>query len=334
MEDLNDTGTPGQSWEDALKVSVTEQLEAPPAEVEPEQEQERRRGNPYKGPDGKFTSPDKAITRQEAPAAEETPPAEPAKPLWKPSSWKNEELNGWETLPDHIRLAVERREREITQGLESSARERQFARQMQEVAGPYMQQLQSIGVNPVDAYREALQAVSLLSSPDPNVRATMLQRMAQRWNVPLGMGETQQQFQTDPALAATHQELATLRNELTRMRQEQAQREEMALMQTIQTFAKDKPHFEQLRPLMADIMSRDQTGALTLQEAYDQAMERAKSVFAAQEAQRQQEAASRAAEARKAAAVNVSSRPAPAQTAPKAKTWEEGLLNRMDSLSA
>lgn len=334
MEDTDlDTGNPGQSesWEDALEVAVTETIEAPPAEAV-----EKRRGNPYKDESGRFTSADRAKA-EEAPLVEEVPPAE-IKPVWKPSSWKAEELNGWETLPEHARAAVERREREITQGLESSARERQYARQLQEVAAPYMQTLQSIGVSPADAYREALQAVSLLSSPDPNVRAATLLKMAQRWNVQIGQSDPQQQFQADPAMAATHQELAQLRNQMAQLRQEQAQREqqreEAALMQTIQSFAKDKPHFEQLRPLMADLMARDQSGAMTLQEAYDKALDQARSVFAAQEAARQEEAAKRAAEARKAAAVNVSGKPAPAMSAPKAKTWEEGLANRFADLHA
>lgn len=333
MDDLDlDTGNPGQSdsWESALEVSITEHLEAPPAEETPAEE--RRRGNPYKGPDGKFTSPDKAVKVEPAEPVEPETPAEPPKPIWKPSSWKSEELNGWETIPDHIRQAVERREREITQGLESSARERQFARQVQEAAGPYMQQLQSIGVNPVDAYREALQAVSLLSSPDPNVRASMLQRMAQRWNVPLGGEQPQQQFQADPQYAATQAELAQLRNSLAQMQQAQKQREDDALRQTVESFAQSKPHFETLRPVMADLFQRGE--AQTLEEAYDKAFNSVKTLFAAQEQQRQEEAAKKAAEARKAAAVNVQSRPAPAQTAPKAKSWEEGLKNAFDSLSA
>lgn len=330
MEDLDmGTGDAGQSdsWENALEVSVTEHFDAPPAE-EPA---EKKRGNPYRAEDGKFSSkPDEPPPPVEA---AETPPVEPAKPIWKPSSWKSEELNGWETIPDHIRQAVERREREITQGLESSARERQFARQVQEAAGPYMQQLQSIGVNPVDAYREALQAVSLLSSPDPNVRASMIQRMAQRWNVPLGGEQTQQQFQTDPNYSATQAELAQLRNTLAQMQQAQRQREEDSLRQSIQTFAQSRPHFETLRPVMADLMQRGE--ATTLEEAYDKAFGSVKTLFAQQEEQRQAEAAKKAAEARKAAAVNVQSRPAPAQTAPKPKTWEEGLFNKFnDSLAA
>jgi hypothetical protein len=83
---------------------------------------------------------------------------------------------------------------------------------------------------------------------------------------------------------------------------------------------------------MADLFQRGEVQ--TLEEAYDKAFESVKTLFAAQEQQRQEEAAKRAAEARKAAAVNVQSRPAPAQTAPKAKTWEEGLKNHFDSLAA
>lgn len=272
--------------------------------------------------------------------AVETPtePVAPAVQAWKPSSWKQEELDGWDALPAHTRAAIERREAEINKGLQEAAQERQIARTINQIATPYQEQLRQVGTDPIRAFQESLAVFSQLNSGTPETRAAMIRNIAQRYGVPLAEQVGAEKQAIDPALSATQQQLAALERQMQQWRYTQQQAEQQQALSQVEEFGKDAahPHYESVRATMADLI---QSGtAKGLQDAYDKAMwlvpeVRAKLVME-MEQKRQQDAAKRAAQAKKSAAVNTSAKGAPAAQPARAKSWAEDLGRIYDEVSA
>jgi hypothetical protein len=94
---------------------------------------------------------------------EDPEPEEPkiwAKP---PSSWKKDYHDAWDTVDPKVREYIWQREDETRAGIEPLKSKAQFAEQVQKVAEPYMQTIQSLGV-------DLPTAVGALMDADHNLR--------------------------------------------------------------------------------------------------------------------------------------------------------------------
>lgn len=263
-------------------------------------------------------------------------PAESQPTSYKPSSWKPEELGEWDKAPPSVRAAVERREKEINAYMQQSAPLRQAGEQIFQIAQPYLPALQSVGTDPIRAFHESLQVFNTLKTGTPEQRTAMVYRIAQQYGVPLGQQQDDAQTPSyaDPMLTATQQDVQALKTSLAQMQYQEQQREQQRTLSEISAFANGKPHFDAVRSVMGGLMQSGQ--AATLQDAYDLAIwavpeVRAK-VMAEQEAQRKAEAAKAVQAAKTASSVNVSRRGAPAASAGKPKTIDQGLEAKLDEL--
>lgn len=276
-----------------------------------------------------------------APAAEETKNAptedgQDAQPTDKqastpaggpPPGWSAESKAEFAKLPASVQADVLKREREVDSGFRQMSEQIKAWKEVDSVLAPRRQFLGSRG------FASDAQVVNhLLTYVDQMERhpAGVLKALAESYNVDLrvlaglaadGTGGSAEPEYVSPELAELRQQNAVLAGRLQQLegtfasqQQMAEQRQQQAMLQEIQQFAADKPHFAKVRPLMGGLM---QSGAAkTLDEAYQMACyadpEVRGQMVAAEEAKRRadEEAKRKEAAARqKAAAVQVRGAP-------------------------
>lgn len=339
-----DTGDSGQFDLAASLEAAYDQLGQEEAPQETEAEKEER----LRDERGRFAAkPEEqpAQTQEEAPTAEAAPqettegeqPEQPAEPVWKPASWKAEELTEWDKAPASVRQAVERREREMNTFLERTAPFRKMGEEITQAIQPYSQVLQRDGVTPQVATAEAAKLYAIFRTGTPEMKLSAIQEIAQFHGIDLTPLASGQMPQVDPNISAIQRELMTTRQQLAAISSSQQERENAALQQHIQSFSQGKPHFEAVRNDMAALIeaAANQGQNMSLEDAYERAVwakpDLRQQLLAQQDAERQKANAAKVAEAKKAASVNVSSKGAPATTT-KPKNWQDGLSSYYDQI--
>jgi hypothetical protein len=225
----------------------------------------------------------------DAPGSKSAQPQEPTeKPLGiekAPQAWKPAQKAKWEKLDPDIRQEVLRREREITQGLNTSAQARQLADKFTQTIQPYMARIQSYNVEPLHAINELLKADHLLSTAPKATRAQFMAKLIADYDVDLveldsalsGKGPADPvESRVEQMLA---QRLAPIQQFFTQHQQvEQFRQQQMAqqLEHTVESMAADPkyPYFEQVRESMADIVEllANRGQHITLETAYNRAI--------------------------------------------------------------
>jgi len=248
------------------------------------------------------------VETEEKEEKEETPE------LWKPSSWKEDELQEWEAAPEHIRKAVERREREMTRFMEESAPRRKLAETFEQTTSRYADILEQAGIDPMSAYDESLQLYKILRSDDESLKRQAINHIAQTYGVKLDAKDEP----SDPITSAIRQELQGIKSELGNWKQQQAEAQQMEAAAQIESFAKGKQHFEQVRYPMGQLI---EAGIATdLNDAYDKALK----LTGLSE--------NKVTQAKKAASTNVDPKGAASAEKGKPKNWQDGLDSVYDEV--
>jgi len=131
------------------------------------------------------------------PVQEETAPVEaqetetPTEPEIKidraPNSWKADEREAWEAIPESARRAIARRERDHQEYLRTSADERKSAKELKETLDPYRAEFQSMGFEPMVAVKGLLNDVYTLRRGDPQTKARLLANIVKNNNIDVGL---------------------------------------------------------------------------------------------------------------------------------------------------
>jgi len=207
------------------------------------------------------------------------------------------------TLEEAQRLAAYNVEREgqYSTGVSLYKAEAQQAKHLTEAMAEFMPTLQQHGLQPAAWIQNLGRAHHTLALGSPEQKVQMFTRLAQEYNVPLGVIQQAQAGQVDPATMQLMQEIQNLKQNVQGVTSWRQQQEEQAVQQEISKFsdATKYPHFDQVRESMARLLEAGM--AQTPDEAYAKAV-RLDETVAAQEQQRQaaaQQAAS--AQARQAA---------------------------------
>lgn len=223
---------------------------------------------------GKFA---KAETVAKEPPQEPAP--EPAPTRRAPSSWKPAAQEaflkadrGEPLTPEEIKMLTaeaERRESDFHKGVEQFKSHSERARAYDAAIEPYRNHLQSLGVDAPTAISALMRADYTLRTADPATKAQYFQQLAQQYGIDLG--QVQQMPQVDPNTQYLMSQLNQLRQQ-QEVWQNQIQRQEQErAMSELQAFATtDKPHFEEVKGDMADLLESGK--AKTLDEAYDKAV--------------------------------------------------------------
>ncbi len=237
---------------------------------------------------------------------------EQAKPaIDAPVSWSAEQKAKWATLPPDTREYIAQRDRESHEAISRAGQQIKAFEPIRNVIEQYGSTFQKNGLRPHEGIARMMAVNEMLET---NPRAAIAE-IAKAYGVNLS-GETQQNAEPgDARVADLEAKLAKVESHLTAQQRMQLQAENNALAREIADFAKDKPHFESVRKVMAGLMNSG--AAETMQDAYDKAIHADPTIrqslqVEAQTAaadKRKAEEAERVKKAKAAAGVNVRSSP-------------------------
>lgn len=259
---------------------------------------------------GRFAAKQQAEAAQAEREPQKT--VEPVAPAVKapPKSWKKDYHEHWSKMDPALQDYTLQREDEYYRGIGSYRQQAEQWQQFLQAAQPYEPHLRSLNLSPVQAFTALANADHVLRTADPSTKAQMFQQLAQSYGIDLGT------IQNPPQMDPHAQQLyGTVQQLQQRLQQQQQQFEELQrsfLQPQIEQIA-SRPHFDELRPSMAQLLNSGL--ATTLEEAYDKALRMSPHFETVMAQQRQesdrarlQEAAQAAAKA-KAAAVQVKGSP-------------------------
>lgn len=246
---------------------------APEPEAEPEEaapdETEKGEDDRPRGPDGKFLAKEAEPAQEEPKLPESEAPEPPSQAVTRvPSSWSPTAKAVWADLPDSVKEAVAKREREIDQGLRQKAGELKRYEPLEEVIAPYRQKWTVNGVDEATAVKQLLAASDWLDK-DP---ANAIAYLARQYGVNTGgQPQAQPHPQRAPAQMGQASEYQTLQAELAQIKAQLAQTQQAPLEAEIAAFQNDPAHlyFENVKADMALLLEGGR--AQTLKEAYDMA---------------------------------------------------------------
>jgi len=237
---------------------------------------------------------------------------EQAKPaIDAPISWSAEQKAKWATLPPDVQTYVSQRERESHEAISRAGQQIKAFEPIGRVVEQFAHVFQKNGLQPHDGIARMM-AVNEMLEANPR---SAIEQIAKAYGVDLsGTGEPTD-TPIDPRIAEMESRLAKAESYLTAQQRSQLNAEQASLAREIADFAKDKPHFEAVRSIMAGLMSSG--AAETLQDAYERATYAdptiRQSLLADEqvkaEAKRKEEQAKQVKDAKKAAGVNVKSSP-------------------------
>jgi hypothetical protein len=224
----------------------------PPKEqaVEPQAKPE---GEPVKAPVDKVP-PQEDIT----PPKEEQPAPQESK-LAPPLSWAKDQHPVWEKTPPEAQKYILKREQDMKAGVD------QLKGQYQEFEAavfPYRDTLKAIGQTPGQTFRNIMEWQKALKGPN---KTQAFQQLAREFGIDLAQYAPQQQQQQnqqqtqgiDPNGLRQWQE--NLQQQLfgTLQQQLEQQARTRAAEAELQAWAKDKPHFDRVRGMMAQLVDAD-----------------------------------------------------------------------------
>jgi hypothetical protein len=180
--------------------------------------------------------------------------------------------------------------------------------------------MKQLGVNPVQAFQALANADYTLRTADRSTKAQLFAQLAQQYGVDLT--DVQAPPIVDPSVAELQQTVMQMRQSLLQQQQMYEDLQRGMLEPQIQQY-QTKPHFEDLRPTMAQLLQNGM--AQTLEDAYDKALRLNPQMFdEVQAQQRQAEEQKRLQEAAQAAAraktVAVQVRGSPSTALPATRT--------------
>ena len=242
---------------------------------------------------------------------------EDVKPVSRPSTWKKEYVQIWDKMEkgeqiskeDFVKFAeyANQRESEYKKGVSVYKAEADEAKAYKEAIVPYMPELQRQGISPATLIGNLTRAHMVLSTAPQEQKVQMIQRLAQDYGVQFNPNGQVQQL--DPYAQQLMNQLQTVNQEVSVIKNRFAQEENQRLMNEIESFKSggNAPHFDLVREEMAQLLELGK--AQDLETAYAKAIRLNDEVWAIEQdrllknAQKQASKASQVAKA-KAAAVS------------------------------
>jgi hypothetical protein len=323
MSAIYDKAVSADDTASAPAASLPEGAGLPSAEHEGEPPASSSSPDRLRGPDGKFIEKTKAAVAPKEAAPVETNPApqtaEPQPTVSAPTSWAADKRALLDKADPALREYIALREKQQIEGVAKLKTEYEgklgTLAPIAEALRPVEARLKVNNIHPA-------QYVANLAAADEALRTNPLQaiqEVARMYGIDLGQlqtGAQQAQAYVDPNQAALYQRLGQVETFLQQQQRMQHEAEAAQLNSTIEAFKSDPKnvHFETVRPIMSRLLKAEQ--ATSLQDAYEQAIKLHPEVYAqvtqaqraAEEETRKQEAARRAAEAKRSASVNVATK--------------------------
>ena len=207
----------------------------------------------------------------------------------------------------------------------AGAADAMVGKQFSAAVEPHMEYLNQLGVSPEMAFSKLIETERILRTAEPQAKAQAFLKLAHDYGIDVG-NLTNVPF--DPYRHQLEQQLAQQQAQLAQLSQSRQMAEESHITQTIEQFAAQHEHFEEVRETMADLL--DKGFASDLNDAYDKAVRWHD--FPSQPTQQVNQDALRAnnaAKAAKASAVSVKGAPTGVTVPAEPKTTEEAVRRAM-----
>lgn len=297
-----------------------------------------------RGPDGRFASkpngqdtPTNSAAQPQNQVVEPAKaPAEPTSAIDYPHSWAAEGRELWSKLPPEFRPLQEqaaKRDSESFKLISSQGERLKSYEPLDKLFTEFKPEFDRYGHSREQGIKYLLEAQRMFdANPLEAAIGLLLQRGIDLR--PLLSGQQGSLPAPDPRVGQVEQRLNQLQQNVEQQLEQQRKQQTDADQATVQEFAKGKPYFEEVRPLMASFL-RD-GHAETLQAAYDMAvaahptvskrveadkLKTAEEKRKQEEDRRQAELKGRAQDAAKAAKLNVKS----SSAHPNPKSWDDTL---------
>jgi hypothetical protein len=222
---------------------------------------------------------------QDAATQQPAPVAEPRKP---PSSWKKDYWEAYQKLDPQVADYINQREQQFASGVSTYREEAIKAKELNDALAPFMPEFSAHGVSPSQWIRNMGTAHQTLLRGSPEQKLSAFQKLAQDYGVPI---HAIQSGQVDPVMqyvSPLQEQVLQLRGQLTNWQQQQEQQQQRAMLDEIESFKANAPHFEDVRETMAGIL---QAGlAPDLKSAYDKAVRMNDDVWNAEQQRRTEQA--------------------------------------------
>ena len=291
------------------------------------------KNHPLREDNGRFQSKNPTEQAADAPPVEQNADqtaetvVEQAKPaIDAPISWSAEQKAKWASLPPDTQAYIAQRDKESHEAISRAGQQIKAFEPIGKVIEQFGHVFQKNGLQPHDGIARMLAVNEMLETDAESA----IREIAKAYGINLsGQSDEQNANPADPRVAQLEARLARQEAHVKEQMRQQQEAENAKLAREIADFAKDKPHFESVRKIMAGLMSSG--AAEDMQQAYELATHadptiRQSLAVEAQtkaEEQRKAEEAERVKAAKKAAGVNVKSSPGQAN-APKtmdAELW-------------
>lgn len=177
-----------------------------------------------------------------------------------PQSWKKEMHEKFASLDPEVQDYIEQRENQMKKGLEQDRTDANMGRTMRDIMTPHAMTLKQQGIDEPTAVKYMLTMHEKLSSGTVEQRTQALQQMAAAYKLD---GSA-----TSPTDAQLAQRLQAIESNLARSQQEALQATRMSIEKTVDTFAKEHPHFDDLSEDIAKFIS----AGYELEESYEKAL--------------------------------------------------------------
>lgn len=295
---------------------------------------------------GKFVAKDLAAPnlaqqqgeRIQPQAAPVVTPVEP--PAWDkaPASWKKEKHPLWAGMTPEQREYAYQREEQMRSGVEPLLPKAELADKINKAAEPYMNTIRGLGIDLPAAVGGLMKVDHDLRTLPYEQKLQTLVQVARSYGIDLTGQAQAAQPSFDPNFQAMQNELLNIKGQFTSFTQAQEAAQQRSAMEEIQRFSQGKEHFEEVKPMMAQLLQ----GGLAdnIQDAYDKALRLNPELFDAMNAAKQaasdaekRKAADDAAKRAKAAAVSVKSATPGAKTTTNAQDRRSMLAEQIGGLS-
>lgn len=320
--------------EQAVKVDTSDKTQSAPVTTG---------GDRLRDEGGKFLSraADPKVVTGKSPEPQVSPVVAPVdEPAWNkpPASWKKEKHALWTAMTPDQREYAFQREEQMKAGIEPLLPRAELADKINKAAEPYMNTVRGLGLDLPQAVAGLMKVDHDLRTLPYDQKLAVLSHVARGYGIDLSGQVQSAQPAYDTNSQAMQNELLSLKGQFTSFTQAQEAAQQQAAMDEIQRFSKDKEHFDDVKPVMAQLL---QSGmAEGIQDAYEKAVRLNPDLFEAINSAKQaaadadkRKAADEAAKRAKAAAVSVRSATPGTTKATNAQDRRSMLADQISGLS-
>jgi hypothetical protein len=273
---------PAERSEPARKPSLRETLNKSVEEVRAREERARDDQGKFAKEKLAKSAPEKAAAADKSPQGDapdvSSQTSQPAsKPVGPPPGWSAESKAFFESLPpDHpLRQDIDKREEELSNGFKSYSEKTKQYEALEQVLAPARTRFQQFGL------KSDAEAVSRLFQWEAAIASNpvaAISKLAETYGINLSQFAQQSPAPSDGSqgipehLKPVLDEFGQLKQQVTTMLSSQQMAEQQRVSRELETFAKDKPHFEKVRVAMGQMMAAGIVAPNDLDGAYQRAI--------------------------------------------------------------